>query len=58
MVMNNEKFIGWLTGIVVLGYMAASAYSFMHSNITWADFSGAVGPIVGTLVGYFIRGNK
>ena len=56
--MNTEKFICWLTGIVLIGYMAVSGYAFAKTAITWADFSGAVGPVVGTLVGYFIRGSK
>ena len=56
--MNADKFLGWLTGILVLGYLGVSAYAFTQSGITWADFSGAVGPLVGTLVGYWIRGKQ
>lgn len=56
--MNADKFIGWLTAIVTLLYVGASAYAFARSEIDFPTFSGAVGPIVGTLVGYFIRGSK
>ena len=56
--MNTQKFLGWLTCIVVVIYVGASAIAFWKANIAWADFSGAVGPIVGMLVGYFVRGEK
>ena len=54
--MNAQKYLGWLTAIVVLGYLAASAYAMFKSTIGWADFSGAIGPIAGTLLGYWVRG--
>ena len=56
--MNTDKFLGWLTAIVTLLYVGASAYAFSKSTIDFPTFSGAVGPIVGTLVGYWIRGSK
>ena len=54
--MSTDKFIAYLTAIVVLGYMAASIYAFMRNGLAWADFSGAIGPVAGTQLGYFIRG--
>lgn len=56
--MNAQKYLGWLTAIVVLGYLAVSAYAMFKSTIGWADFSGAIGPIAGTLLGYFVRGTQ
>lgn len=50
------NFLSWLTGIVVLLYIGASIVSFMKSAITWQDFSGAVGPMAGLLLGYWVRG--
>ena len=47
-----------LTAIVVLGYVAVSGIAFAMSATTWTEFSGAVGPIAGMLLGYFIRGDK
>jgi len=43
---------------IVCHSVGASALAFWKTIITWADFSGAVGPIVGLLVGYFVRGEK
>ena len=56
--MNTQKFLGCLTGLVVLIYVGASAFAFWKVHISCSDFSGAVGPIVGMLVGYFVRGEK
>ena len=56
--MNPQKYLAWLTAIVTLGYLAVSAYALFRSMTTWADFSGAIGPIAGTLLGYFVRGTQ
>ena len=56
--MSADKFIAYLTAAVTLGYLAVSGYAFVRNGLAWADFSGAVGPIAGTLVGYVIRGQK
>ncbi len=50
------NFLSWLTGIVVLLYIGASILAFMNSAITWQEFSGAVGPMAGLLLGYWVRG--
>lgn len=47
-----------LTIVVVVVYGGASAWAFAASGITWQEFSGAVGPIAGTLLGYWMRGVK
>jgi hypothetical protein len=51
------NFLAVLTGIVVLGYVGVSAAAFLRSVTTWQDFSGAAGPIAGTLLGYWLRGS-
>ena len=56
--MSADKFLATLTAIVVLGYLAVSAYAFFRADLAWADFSGAVGPLAGTLLGYWIRGQQ
>lgn len=47
-----------LTVVVVVMYGGASAWAFAVAGITWQEFSGAVGPIAGTLLGYWMRGVK
>ena len=54
--MNKDKFIGWLTAIVVLLYIGTAAYVFVRNGVTWQEFSAAVGPIAGLLIGYWVRG--
>ena len=56
--MRTDKFIAYMTALVVLGYLAVSGYAMFKSTIGWADFSGAIGPIAGTLMGYWLRGDK
>ncbi len=56
--MNNSKYLAWLTAIVAVLYVGASVYAFIRNSLSWSDFSGAVGPLAGTLVGYWIRGEK
>lgn len=50
--------VGVLTVLVVLIYAVVSAMVFVRMGISWQDFSGAIGPIAGTLVGYWLRGSK
>ena len=52
------NFLSWLTALVVLGYVGISAYAFTEASVTWQDFSGAVGPLAGALLGYWLRGEK
>lgn len=51
------NFLSILTALVVLGYVGASIYAFTTSAATWQEFSGAVGPIAGTFMGYWLRGS-
>ena len=53
--MNTVKFLGWLTGIVVLMYIGTAIFSFLRNGLSWSDFSGTVGPISGLLLGYWVR---
>lgn len=50
------NFLAVLTAIVVIGYVGVSGYAFATSAATWAEFSGAVGPLAGALLGYWLRG--
>lgn len=52
------NFLAALTAIVVLIYVGASSIALVRSVVTWQDFSGAVGPIAGLLLGYWVRGEK
>lgn len=52
------NFLAWLTGLVVLLYVGASIYTLAKNMTTWQEFSGAVGPIAGLLIGYWVRGEK
>lgn len=56
--MNQVKFLGWLTAIVLLLYVGAAEFAFFRNGLPWADFSGTVGPIAGLLLGYWVRGEK
>lgn len=56
--MNKDKFIGWLTTIVVLMYIGTACFSFWRNGMTWQDFSATVGPVAGLLLGYWVRGEK
>ncbi len=53
---NEFNFLSILTALVVLGYVAMSAYALGTGATTWQDFSGAVGPIAGMLLGYWVKG--
>jgi hypothetical protein len=49
-------FLAVLTALVVLLYVGASAWAFISGSITFQDFSTAVGPMSGMLIGYWIKG--
>ena len=55
---KSFSFLSWLTGIVVLLYIGAAIVAFLKAAITWQDFSGAVGPMAGLLLGYWVRGEQ
>lgn len=52
------NFLSGLTGIVVLLYVIASGIALWQQQATWSEFSGAVGPVAGALMGYWLRGEK
>ena len=57
--MSGEfTFLRGLTASVVLLYIGAAIYAFVVDKATWQDFAGAVGPMAGILVGYWVRGEK
>ena len=49
-------FLSALTAIVVLIYVGASAFAFLYNDLEFNEFSTAVGPLSGMLVGYWIKG--
>ena len=55
---ESFNFLRWLTGAVVLMYVGTSCYAFVKTGLSWGDFSGAVGPITGLLIGYWVRGEQ
>jgi hypothetical protein len=50
------NFTAALTAVIVVGYVGASAYAFALNITSWQEFSGTVGPIAGTMLGYWFRG--
>jgi hypothetical protein len=56
--LKEFQFLSWLTAIVVIGYVVISGYAFIKDEVSWQDFSGAVGPIAGLLLGYWVRGEQ
>jgi hypothetical protein len=57
--MTSEfTFVRGMTGVVVFLYVAAAATALAVKMITWQEFNAAVGPLAGTLLGYWIRGEK
>lgn len=60
MAVENKRvidFLSWLTGLVVLIYLCASVFAMITGKITYADFSTSISPIVGMLIGYWVRGS-
>lgn len=53
---KSFNFLSILTALVVLPYVFAATYSFSMSHMTWQEYSSVVGPVAGTLLGYWIRG--
>jgi len=56
----NESFtfLRALTALVVALYIGAAIYALVVKMVSWPDFAGAVGPMAGMLVGYWVRGEK
>ena len=52
------NFTAILTALVVVGYIGVSAMAYFRAGISWQEFSAAVGPIAGTVLGYWFRGAK
>ena len=52
------NFTAILTGVVVIGYVAAATVAYFRAGITWQDFSATAGPIAGTMLGYWFRSVK
>jgi len=54
----TKKAIDWLavlTAITLLGYLGIGSYALIIGKIDYAAYVGAIGPIVGMLVGFWIR---
>lgn len=59
MEMNDKKIVnmlGVLTIIIMLLYVGISSFSYISGNINFETFTVVVGPIAGTLLGYWIKG--
>lgn len=54
-VAKQFNFLSIMTAIVVLGYLGASIYAFSVKIATWQEFSSAIGPLAGALLGYWLR---
>lgn len=54
----RDRFVGVLTFVVTVMYVGAAVGFLWASKIDFKEFSAAIGPIVGLLVGYFVRGSK
>lgn len=53
---SEFNFLSILTALVVLVYVGVSAFAMLQGSTTWPDFSGAVGPVAGLLLGYWVKG--
>ena len=51
------NFLSILTALVVVGYLGVSIYAFVQAKVTWQEFSSAIGPVAGALMGYWLRGS-
>ena len=50
------NYLGALTVIILLSYIGIITYSYLLKLITYENYITVVGPISGTLLGYWIRG--
>ncbi len=55
-ILKRFNFLSWLTAIVLLLYIVPAIFAFNKTTITWQEFSGAVGPLAGVLLGYWVKG--
>lgn len=55
---KSLNFLAVMTFIVVTGYMSASIYALLASTLSYQDFSAAIGPLAGMLLGYWVRDTK
>jgi hypothetical protein len=55
-ILKRFNFLSWLTAIVLLLYIVPAIFAFNKKTITWQVFSGAVGPLAGVLLGYWVKG--
>jgi hypothetical protein len=50
--------VGAMTVICFVAFLGTASYAFATQLIDWKDYSAAVGPIAGALVGYWLKGTK
>ena len=59
---NLEKgkltFLAVLTLVVVSVYVVAAAFALWQGGMDFKEFSAAVGPLAGMLLGYWVRGES
>lgn len=51
-------FLALLTIAVTLVYVGAAAWTLIEDGISFDQFSTAIGPLAGLLVGYWVRGQS
>lgn len=56
--MNSKQwgFAAWLTGIVALVYLGGASYALATGQVSFKDFSAAIGIPLGPLIGWVARG--
>lgn len=47
--------VGVITLVAVCLYGGGAVWALVHSSLTFTEFSSILGPVVGLLVGYWVR---
>lgn len=55
---RKTNFLALLTFAVVTVYTVAAAWAMVANGLGFADFSAAIGPMAGMLLGYWVRGES
>lgn len=55
---KTTDYVAILTLVLVLGYLAGAIYSLMDGTSSFKEFSAAIGPLAGTMLGYWVRGRN
>lgn len=58
MIITDSKtftFLSVLTGIVVVIFVCAATAALMLKMVSFVEYAGAIGPVVGLLVGMWVK---